>query len=71
MNELTVEQKIRRKAREINDHVSAGKPCYWDVGQKRYRVFCARVSKGRLQVMPLASRKWLNASLADNFEFYR
>ena len=71
MNELTVEQKIRRKAREINDHVSAGKPCYWDVGQKRYRVFCARMSKGKLQVMPLASRKWLTASLDDHFEFYR
>jgi hypothetical protein len=69
---MTDEQKIRRKVREINDHVSAGKPCYWDQSeQKRYRVFRARMSKGRFQVMPLAGQKWIEASLTDHFEFYR
>ena len=69
--ESTPEQKIRRKVREVNDHVSAGKPCYWDHAQKRLRVFRARLSKGKFQVMPLAGRKWLDASLEDHFEFYR
>lgn len=70
---MTDEQKTRRKVREINDHVSAGKPCYWDVAatQKRYRVFRARMSKGRFQIMPLAGQKWLDASLTDNIEFCR
>jgi hypothetical protein len=68
---MTDEQKIRRKVREVNDHVSAGKPCYWDRAEKRLRVFRARMSKGRLQIMPIAGRKWLDASLQDNFEFYR
>lgn len=71
MNELTTEQKIRRKAREINDHVISGRACYWDHEKKHLRVFRARLSKGKFQVMPLMGRKWLNASLNDHFEFYR
>lgn len=70
---MTDEQKIRRKVREINDHVLSGKPCYWDLSatQKRHRVFRARMSKGKFQIMPIAGRKWLDASLEDNFEFCR
>jgi hypothetical protein len=69
---MTDEQKIRRKVREINDHVSAGKPCYWDQSeQKRYRVFRARMSKGKFQVQPVAPARWMDASLADSFEFCR
>ena len=68
---MTDEQKIRRKVREVNDHVSAGKPCYWDRAEKRLRVFRARMSKGKFQIMPIAGRTWLDASLQDNFEFYR
>jgi len=70
-HESSVEQKIRRKVREINDHVYAGKPCYWDRAEKRYRVFRARLSKGKFQIMPLAGQKWLEASIDDQFEFYR
>jgi hypothetical protein len=68
---MTDEQKIRRKVREINGHVSAGKPCYWDRNEKRYRVFRARMSKGKFQVQPVAPARWMDASLTDNFEFYR
>lgn len=53
---MTDEQKIRRKVREVNDHVSAGKPCYWDRAEKRLRVFRARMSKGKFQIMPIAGR---------------
>jgi len=73
---MTDEQTIRRKVREINDYLFAGKPVYWDRpapggqnGHKRFRVFRARLSKGKFQIMPLAGRKWLDAGITDNFEF--
>jgi hypothetical protein len=69
--ESSDEQKIRRKVRELNEHVTSGKPCYWDHGQKRHRVFRARMNKGKFQIMPIAPQKWLDASLTDNFEFCR
>jgi hypothetical protein len=69
---------IRAKVREINNHVQAGKPCYWDrtteasgTIRRRHRVFRARFSKGKFQIQPLAPQKWLDASVEDNFEFYR
>lgn len=72
MREMTDEQRIRRKVREINDHVFAGKLAYWNQSpQKKYRVFRARYSKGRFQIMPLAPQKWLDAGINDVFELYR
>lgn len=63
---------IKRKVREINDHVLAGKPCYWDKSPgKRLRVFRARVSKGRFQILPIAGQRWMDAQLGDNFELCR
>jgi hypothetical protein len=72
-------QKIRRKVKEINLHVQGGKPCYWD--QKlgdgdqattvRYRVFRARFSKGRFEIIPLSKNHWMAASLVDKFELCR
>lgn len=68
---MSEEQKIRSKVRELNQHVQAGRPCYWDRGQRRLRVFRARFNKGKFQIQPVAPQKWLDASLADHFEFCR
>lgn len=72
MKELTTEQKIRRRVREINEHVLAGKPCYWDrKPEERFRVFRARIKKGKFQINPVSSFNWCEADLTDNFEFSR
>ncbi len=69
---MTDELQIKRKVRAINDHLFAGKPVYWDKSnQKRYRVFRARLSKGKFQIMPVAGRKWIEAGIEDHFEFHR
>ncbi len=66
------EQNIRRKVREINDHIDAGKPVYWGrTPEKRFRVFRARFSKGRFQILSVAGLMWLEANLGDDFELSR
>ncbi len=70
--EITPDLLMKRKVREINEHVLAGKSCYWDKSpEKRLRVFRARSLKGRFQILPIAGQRWMDAKLEDNFEFCR
>lgn len=72
MNQLTIDQQIKRKVREINERVQAGKPAYWNQSSaKKYRIFRARYFKGRFQIQPIAPQKWMDAQITDIFELCR
>lgn len=64
---LTTNQLVR----QINDHVQAGKPAYWEKpgASVRPRIIRARVKAGKFQVKTFSG--WVTASETDKIDLAR